>query len=1160
MPRIGPDTFKRLQKDPTSIRNICIVAHVDHGKTSLSDSLLASNGIISQRLAGKIRYLDSRPDEQIRGITMESSAISLYFRVLHKQDGQIDPLVNEYLINLIDSPGHIDFSSEVSAASRLCDGAVVLVDVVEGVCSQTITVLRQCWVEKLKPVLVLNKIDRLITELKLTPQEAYLHLSRVIEQVNSIIGSFFAGERQLNDLTWREQLEQNASAEYVEKDDSGLYFDPCDNNVVFASAIDGWGFNIGQLAKFYSEKLGAKRENLMKVLWGDFYMDPKTKKIINSKGLKGRNLKPLFVSLILENIWKIYENVLLQRNMDMVDKIVKALDIKLLPRDLRTKDDRQFLRTIIGQWLPVSTAVLLTVIEKLPSPKESQKERLDLILGGKETENEIDGKLLEAVRDCDETGPSIAYVSKILSIPREDLPTETLSSALSTEERARQEAMNAAKRAEMVEQLSKLGIEGEKKQDLIEGTDDTGKLKGRRKKQGRKNEDDDEFDLYRRVKETAIPDMDSSGELKESNDQIQIVSSLAPEFDPGFEFEGGFNDGTANAGDEGTSGIDSMAGFTPAPLDPNDPLNALFSYEDETAFQIGSTNTQSTLANELSAGVVSETKATQEDEQEEEDIFDETDEVLIGFARIYSGCLKVGQEITVLQPKYDPREPTKHIKTATITSMYLFMGKELVPLESCPAGNIVGIGGLAGKLLKNGTLVEKGTKGANLAGINLHTTPIVRVAVEPVNPTEMNKLVRGLKLLEQADPCVRTYINNSGEHILCTAGELHLERCLKDLRERFAGIEITRSEPVIPYRETFLSTSDMNPPKNSDFGRGVVVSTLGRFMIKMRTIPLSDEVTNFLDRNHSSMRYILGGDEKNLDSELNDDALETAFLDRDTFLERLKEHMKNDPKHGEFFIEHISDIAAFGPKRYGCNILMSKNNLLGHIFGGDTNGDVFKYADSVINGFQLSVNEGPLANEPVQGMCVFVEDIHEMDESELAEITDPTYQKEVPNISGRFITHSRDQIHESFLDWSPRIMWAIYSCEIQSSVEVIGKVYAVVQQRHGKIVSEEMKEGMPFFNIVAHIPVVEAFGLSEAIRKKTSGGAQPQLVFGGYECIDLDPFWVPTTEEELEELGDTADKENIARRHMNAIRKRKGLFVDEKVIENAEKQRTLKKD
>ena len=302
------------------------MAHVDHGKTSLTDALIATNGIISPKMAGKIRYLDSRPDEQLRGITMESSAISLYFSMLRRSAPDATPEPKEYLINLIDSPGHIDFSSEVSTASRLCDGAIVLVDAVEGVCSQTVTVLRQTWEEKLKPLLVINKMDRLVTELKMTPGEAYIHLSKLLEQVNAVLGSFFQGERMEEDLNWREKMEERVRAtaareaelanqdsdaagelQFEERDDEELYFAPEKNNVIFSSAIDGWAFTVRQFASLYEKKLGIKRNIMEKVLWGDFYLDPKTKKVLGRKHLKGRNLKPMFVQLVLEQVWAVYQ-------------------------------------------------------------------------------------------------------------------------------------------------------------------------------------------------------------------------------------------------------------------------------------------------------------------------------------------------------------------------------------------------------------------------------------------------------------------------------------------------------------------------------------------------------------------------------------------------------------------------------------------------------------------------------------------------------------------------------------------------------------------------------------------------------------------------------------------------------------------------------------
>lgn len=216
------------------------------------------------------------------------------------------------------------------------------------------------------------------------------------------------------------------------------------------------------------------------------------------------------------------------------------------------------------------------------------------------------------------------------------------------------------------------------------------------------------------------------------------------------------------------------------------------------------------------------------------------------------------------------------------------------------------------------------------------------------------------------------------------------------------------------------------------------------------------------------------------------------------------------------------------------------------------------FEDSIMTAFQLATASGPLCAEPMEGVAVFLESVT------FPEIQDPNGLQEalpglVSRLSGQIMNSMRENIRSSFLDWSPRLLLAMYSCDIQAPAEVLGKVYSVIAQRRGRIVSEEMKEGTPFFSVLAKLPVAESFGFAEDVRKRSSGAASPQLIFAGFEMLDEDPFWVPSTEEELEDLGDIAERENIAKRYMDAIRRRKGLFIEEKLVKNAEKQRTLKK-
>ncbi|MFQ5887070.1 MAG: elongation factor EF-2 [Candidatus Hydrothermarchaeales archaeon] len=169
--------IKDLMFHPKRIRNIGIVAHIDHGKTTLSDNLLAGAGMISEELAGSQLFMDFDEQEQARGITIDAANVSM----VHEYEGQ------EYLINMIDTPGHVDFGGDVTRAMRAVDGVVVVVCAVEGVMPQTETVVRQALKEKVKPVLFINKVDRLINELKLTPEELQNRFVKIIAEFNKLI-------------------------------------------------------------------------------------------------------------------------------------------------------------------------------------------------------------------------------------------------------------------------------------------------------------------------------------------------------------------------------------------------------------------------------------------------------------------------------------------------------------------------------------------------------------------------------------------------------------------------------------------------------------------------------------------------------------------------------------------------------------------------------------------------------------------------------------------------------------------------------------------------------------------------------------------------------------------------------------------------------------
>eukprot|EP01113_Clastostelium_recurvatum_P026831 TRINITY_DN3223_c0_g1_i2.p1 TRINITY_DN3223_c0_g1~~TRINITY_DN3223_c0_g1_i2.p1 ORF type:complete len:970 (+),score=181.67 TRINITY_DN3223_c0_g1_i2:91-2910(+) len=374
---------------PHLSRNIALIGHLHHGKTTFMDMLVHQTHLKKWSSSKSTRYTDTRNDEQDRALSIKATPMSL---VVPNTEGK------SYLLNIMDTPGHVNFSDEVTASIRLCDGVVLVVDACEGVMMQTERLLKHALNEKLPVVLFVNKIDRLILELKLPPTDAYFKLKHTIDEINVFIEKNMVG---------------------TDEEKAARRLSPDLGNVLFGSSQLGFCFTLASFAKIYSKahaptsataKLGPiDHVAFSQRLWGDIYFHPEQRNF--KRKAPAPNAPRSFVQFVLDPIYKIFTQVLGEAKEDLTS-CLSEIGIHLKGEEYAL-DSQPLLKLVCSQFFGRSGGFVDMVVAHIPDPRAGARSRVPHIYTGP-----LDSPIAKAMMECDPKGPLMIHITKLY--PKQD--------------------------------------------------------------------------------------------------------------------------------------------------------------------------------------------------------------------------------------------------------------------------------------------------------------------------------------------------------------------------------------------------------------------------------------------------------------------------------------------------------------------------------------------------------------------------------------------------------------------------------------------------------------------------------------------------------------------------------------------------------------------